>query len=543
MALLNDVLEFFQGIFGSVFSSSAEHKNKQQLKQMQASLKAINPPIYRPEGILLPAFPIAVYQIYQLLMPISEILGKTIANPDRRMADRYRDFILELAMTKEQREMRKSFHFSERSAAVVSETVKPETVIENQAKKLTQFLKTLDTTSMKQAERIIDKLDVLNDFCRFDFYGFFSCFDPGFKTAAQAGYLDKTSFRTIEVSTVIPYLMDVYYLLDNLDLSTSIVNVVSLLEAKSQNVQLSEEITGKIGNTFRALYSQIQNKFSKNIVLSIIRLAKKDASFIPAQPRIKPDYIQQYKTRLTELFHSDSKKLLKEKEANEMQTLIASVFNGQPLEQLEYYNESTNSLLQELTPFSLEWVRPMEIIKTFTIHYFLPHFGQILEAVIIEGFFNNRAVQAACSSAYYYCAAVMDKIAEFEELFQDGKSCSYRIMMGYLSELKKGQDFEAPLRNMVDTMNYNAKTFIQQAVTQFAEVYEYSQIILDDNKKSMPEMITNIRTITKSAKNNDSFLLLEKEIDIYQNFLQIMKKYAIIGTISVSTNMSEKAEK
>jgi hypothetical protein len=222
--------------------------------------------------------------------------------------------------------------------------------------------------------------------------------------------------------------------------------------------------------------------------------------------------------------------------------LIAATFGTQELDQLTGYNDATNNLLQEFTPFSLEWVKPLQIIKTFSTRYFIPHFRQMLQSVIVEGYFNNRSLQSTLAASYYHCEAIPAKLAEFEQLFGDNQPCSIKIATGYLTELQNGMDFEKPLRKMVENMNAHAKAFVQQSVNHLSEVYNFSTIIIDENKKTVPEYITNIRTLSASTKNQESFSLLEKEIGVFRNFLEIMKKYAIVGTLSVPVSFAEKPE-
>ena len=103
-------------------------------------------------------------------------------------------------------------------------------------------------------------------------------------------------------------------------------------------------------------------------------------------------------------------------------------------------------------------------------------------------------------------------------------------------------DFEKPLRKMVENMNQHAREFVQQAVNNYMEVYSLSTIILEDNKKTVPDYVTNIRTLATSTKNSDSFAWLEREDGVFRNFLEIMKKYAIVGTLSVSAGLQERTE-
>ena len=544
MSFLSALMALVQDFLESLFaSSSPEVKKKHQLKQLENSLRELDPPLYRQDGFLLPSFPASLYQLYQMLLPVRDALAATIASTDKRVSEKYRDYLLELVLTPEQQTLRKSFTLAERSAALANRKIPMERLIEDQGKQFGTFLKILDSKSMQQAEVLLAKVDALADFCNFDFNNLFAYFDPAFQRyTGQDTTVEAPSFHPVEVVEVIPVLLDFYYVLSRLDLSVPVIDVISILEAKRSKIALTEELKAKITKIFQSLSWILQKRVGKDIILTVVRLTKDDPEFKPEQPTVKTDYVVQYKTRITEFFHSDSRKLLKDQEASETQGLIESTFGTIELDTLQGYSDETNALIQEFTPFSLEWIRPLEIIKTFTTHYFEPHFKQILQSLIVEGYFNNRSLQSSLSGAYYYCESIPAKFEEFELLFGDNQPCSVKVMTGYLTELQKGMDFEKPLRKMIENMNGHAKAFVQQTVNQYAEVFNFSAIIIEDNKKAVPEYITNIRTLTASTKNNESFVTLEKEIGVFRNFLEIMKKYAIVGTLSVPVSMTEQTE-
>jgi len=544
MAFLDVLMVFIRDVLESLFSSSSpEVQKKHQLKHIATTLKESNPPLYRQDGFLLTPFPSVLYQIYQYLQPIKETLSATIASPDKRVSEHSRDFLIELVLTPEQRKIRKGFIFADRSAAIMNQKLNPERAIEEQGKQFGLFLKILDSQLMHQAGTLLDKLDTLIDFCEFDFNSLFSYFDPAFKThTGHDSTVEAPSFHPVEVAEIVPVLLDLYYLLSKLEINSSIIELFAILEARKNKTDLNDELKNKINKSFQAILWLLQNRLGKNTLLSIIRLTKEDPEFKPEQPIIKNDYILEYKNRITEFFQSDSQKMLKELQSNEIQSLINTTFSGRMLETMEGYTNSTNSLIQEFTPFSLEWIKPLEIIKTFAKWYFDPHFKQILRSLIVEGYFNNRSLQSALSSPYYYCEAVLSKLQEFEILFEENQPCSIKILTGYLTEMEKGMDFEKPLRKMIENMNGHAKALVQQTVNQYAEVFNFSMLIIEDNKKPMPEYITNIKTLTGSTKNNESFVYLEKEIGVFRNFLEIMKKYAIVSTLSVPASLAEQTE-
>ena len=544
MEFFNALRQWFEDLIESLFSSSSpEYKKKHQLRQLQANLKAIDPPIFRADGFLLPAFPTTLYQMSQFLKPVRDVLNETVASQDRRVAERYRDYLLELAFTDEQRAMRKSFLFAERGKALIAQPLSSERVIEEQGKKFALFLKSLDAPTMQQASKFLQKIDRVADFCQFDYNGFFSAFDPAFRAhVGQDTTVESPSFKQVEVGEVIPALLDLYYLFSGLDLSPSTIDLIIVLDTKRNEAPTIDEASARIQKIFQAILWLMQKRLGKEILLAIIRVAKNDPDFVPQHPDIKADYLLEYKNRITEFFHSDSRKLLKDKQDGEIKTMIAGTFGQRPLETLAGYNDQTNDILQEFTTLSLEWIKPLQIIKTFSKVFFDPHFRQMMQSTIVEGYFNNRSLQSSLATSYYYCESIPAKMTEFESLFGDNQPCSVKIVTGYLTELEKGMDFDKPLRKIVENMNAHAKAFVQQAVNQFAEAYNFATIIIEDNKKTMPDFITNIRALSMSSKNQESYAWLEKEIGVFRNFLEIMKKYAIVGTLSVPVSLAEQTE-
>lgn len=544
MGFLQRIFAQLQIFFETLLAgSSPEVKKKQQLREFCHLLKDCDPPLVRADGYLLPAFPAGLFQLYQIFAPVRETLTATVAQQDKRKSEKYRDYLLELAFTPDQRAQRKAATLQDRLTALSARTAPAERMIEDQGKVFGFFLKSLESKQMQNVETLLNELDALADFCVFDFNSFFAFFDPAFR--AHEGLtttVETPSFKAIDPAEVVPALLDLYYVVSRLNLTDTIQDLVSILDAKKNGVPLEEEVSSRVSKIFQSGRWLLANRVGPETILRILRVQKNDPSFAPDLPTQKSDYVAQYKSRITEQFHSDSRKMLKDRELCELNDMIANTFGSIQLETIEGYSESTNTLIQEFTTSSLEWIQPLEIIKTFAIHFFAPYFSSILKSLIVEGYFNNRTLQTTLSAAYYYCESVTGKILEFETLFRNDQQFSVKKLTAYLTELQNGMDFASPIRKLIGGMNGQAKVLVQQAVNQYAEVYNFANIIIDDSKRTVPEYITNIRTLTASAKNSDSFAAMEREIGVFRNFLEIMKKYAIVGTLSNPVGISEQTE-
>lgn len=544
MDILLKILVALQDFFEALFtSSSPEFKKKQQLRHIAAQIKAIEPPIYRADGFLLPAFPAALHQIFTYILPLKELLDTTIASTDSRTVHKYTDMLIEDALNDDQRLSREMLLFANRASVIAENIIPLQKTIDEQARILSSYIRQLDAPHIKRETDILEQVLAFADFCQFDFNGFFSAFDPAFKShTGKETTVTNPSFKPIDVAELIPSLLDLYYLLHHLVINEALVDRIALLAEKKHSATDNTQHKSAISRIFQAVHFLFQKRINAPIILSIIRLTKKDCDYVPEQPATTHSFLADYKKRLTEQFDSDSRKLTSESHTKEILGMLQSIFGNRELETIDGYNEGLKNLLEEFTTLTLDWILPLQIIKTFAIHYFELHFKQILRAVIVEGYFSNRSQQSSVSAAYHHCESMSGKLTEFERLFEDGQPCSTKIVTGYLTGLEKGMDFDKPLRKLVENSNQHAQRLIQEAVNRYTDVFNFCLIILEDSKKTLPEYINNIRALTGSAKNNDSFRWLEKEIGVFRNFLEIMKKYAIVNTLSVPASLAEPTE-
>lgn len=545
MNFLEDLFRIVQDFFESVFaSSSPEYRKKAELRRLQNELKAIVPPVWKGEGILLPAFPAALHQLNAFLAYAREIIDVTVSSSDKRVADHFRELLFEAELPPDTGVMRDHLTYAARSQELAEARESPTRVIEEQGKRLAQYLRQLDGQAGKQAEAKVADTLAFADLCAFNFNEFFAFFDPAFSThIGQATTVENPSFKTVEVAELIPSLLDLYYLLTDVRISESLALSVATLDALKKKTQLGDEIRSKSSRIFQAVGYLLQKKVSSDVILAVVRIAKDDPSYKPEHPSVSRGFLEHYKTRMTEVFDSDSRKLLKDHHSSETRNQLRELFGSDSLSEVSGYSDATNAMIQEFTTFSLEWIEPLRIIRTFTDRFFIAHFAQILRSIVLEGYFHNRTLQSTMSATYYFCELLPSKFDEFERLFADGAPCSLKILTGYVTELEKGMDFETPMRKMIENMNSFAKALVQQSVSEYYELFNFSLMLIEDSKKSMPDMITNVRTVIGSTKNVESFRLLEREIGVFRNFLEIMKKYAIVGSLSVSPHGTEQSEK
>ena len=81
-----------------------------------------------------------------------------------------------------------------------------------------------------------------------------------------------------------------------------------------------------------------------------------------------------------------------------------------------------------------------------------------------------------------------------------------------------------------------AKAIVQVGSKAYADLYAFTEHLLEDMKAPSPELITNIKSLSSSSKNKESFARLEQDRVVFAEFLEIMKNYAVFGSLEKEKN-------
>ena len=167
--------------------------------------------------------------------------------------------------------------------------------------------------------------------------------------------------------------------------------------------------------------------------------------------------------------------------------------------------------------------------------YFETHYKTFLQSLLIEGFFANKQVEGQYAAIYRSCEMLLSKIKSFEQLFKPKGQCNIIEIQGYIAEIEKGNDMKKQLHKMVEIANIQAKAVVQTGSKAYADLYAFTEHLLEDIKAPTPELITNIKSLSSSSKNKESFARLEQDRYVFNMFLEIMKNYAVFGSIETGS--------
>ena len=527
--LITSIKDFFEGLF---FSSSPEYQKRRQLKGYAAELKKLNPPLYHTGKILLPAFGSLLYQLYHFLQPVKAILDKTVNSPDIRAAEKYQNLFFEAILSEEQVKQRKNFTFQARKLLLSRCKTYQETEhkLQEQIHDFKSFMHLFAASAFKTREQEMIKLFYLSDLCDFDYASFLKRFNNNLQlSAATPASISQDNFEEVYAGDVIKNLLDFQFIVRHVAITQTTVDNVVFLARSIEN--FTDETGIKLEKTLNTVETILANRLKRTSIPKMLKLIKEDPDFEEKITVSESKPLQEYVDRMSENFQADSKRLLKITKENNITGLIEKCFGTGSLKPLDGYNDTVNDAIQHLSTVSFDWVKPMQLLKAFTEMYFETHYKTFLKSLLIEGFFANKQIEGQYAAIYRSCEMLSNKIKNFEELFKPKGQCNLIEIQGYVAEIEKGKDMKKQLQKIVEIANMQAKAVVQTGSKAYADLYAFTEHLLEDIKAPTPELITNIKALAVSSKNKESFTRLEQDRHIFAMFLEIMKNYAVFGSL------------
>ena len=527
--LITSIKDFFEGLF---FSSSPEYQKRRQLKGYAAELKKLNPPLYHTGKILLPAFGSLLYQLYHFLQPVKAILDKTVNSPDIRAAEKYQNLFFEAILSEEQVKQRKNFAFQARKLLLSRCKTYQETEhkLQEQIHDFKSFMHLFAASAFKTREQEMIKLFYLSDLCDFDYASFLKRFNNNLQlSAATPASISQDNFEEVYAGDVIKNLLDFQFIVRHVAITQTTVDNVVFLARSIEN--FTDETGVKLEKTLNTVENILANRLKRTSIPKMLKLIKEDPDFEEKITVSESKPLQEYVDRMSENFQADSKRLLKITKENNITGLIEKCFGTESLKPLDGYNDTVNDAIQHLSTVSFDWVKPMQLLKAFTEMYFETHYKTFLKSLLIEGFFANKQIEGQYAAIYRSCEMLSNKIKNFEELFKPKGQCNLIEIQGYVAEIEKGKDMKKQLQKIVEIANMQAKAVVQTGSKAYADLYAFTEHLLEDIKAPTPELITNIKALAVSSKNKESFTRLEQDRHIFAMFLEIMKNYAVFGSL------------
>ena len=524
MGFLQAVTDFFQSIF---MSSSPEVKKRTELHKIENELKALPFQIYK-NGMLQPNFAELFRILYENTKPIDDILASTINSENVHRAKLFESQLIVTGFSPDTQEKIGKLSYESRKKAVVDSDLPINKVLDSQKHTMESILRQIKTPEFAKIDQTISRLKQLADICRFNYVSIIKVFDSNFDgiTSSSFGNVHPALPEQAE-----PALMDFYYIIGNFELDTAEARAIIALKQLSSGNEVPEKKQQEILQNLRKINSVFTKYLTADVIRKVICLGKKDPKPVLDTTAYQSNSLKSFIEGFQGKFASDSERIKGEIKDYTVSFEIKELFNDEPILELKTYNAETNSLLRKNTPFSFVWITPLQVIKTFMATYMTEPVMNVLNNIVIEGFFNNSDYKTQFSSIVYAVNEINQNISDFEDSFDREKKNDAAELTGLIQDSKRDSDFLKKVGVMVDNINEQAHKLVQECSSNFFDLYREIGELIVDAKKSKSDIVSNIKVLLSSTRNRDGSGVIEQQHGNWKLFLKIMKNYAIIGDI------------
>ena len=530
MLILSKLIQSIKDFFYSLFFSTEEEAGSQKaIRNIIQDLKKCRYPVYRHDNTILAGLPMLIYEIYRISLPLKNILQGSICSNDVRISNFFLDKIVESSFSDQQKTLKENLSFGRRMEKI-SDMMRDDfdQKIKEQTKEFDDFLFSLTEPAFKTVDVKINKLFAFFDFCSFQFNTFFAYFDPGFNTVINTdSVMEHYNFENVDGMTILQEILDLDYLIRNISIDEHLLDGLLFLNSILPEDKQSDELY--IKKNLKMFASTLENSLGTNTLINLAKLIKNDPKFEDKTkaPRFFSE-TEDYKTRLITNFSADTKKILKLRQDAQMVSLIDDLFGNIEIFKLDVYNDELNNKIQSLSDLSLDWIKPLEILKTYTKSFFVPLMEPFLRELLVEGLFEDKKMKSEFAADYYYCSAVIEKINELEKTMYGKNESSIELIRGYLTRMEAGGDFERPLSKVLDDINLRSKQFLEEAGKHYLNLLKFCKLIVKDTYKPVPENVHNITAMINSTKNKDRFAAFANGMENFEKMIELLKKYVVI---------------
>lgn len=511
--LFTSLAAFFEGLFAS---DPQALRAKRALREQAELLQEVRPPVFAAKSEhILPGFAQSWGQIHALLQPLRDLFDKTLSHPDRKVQELTLIYLVESVLSGEvaDRRLALSFDALKERFTRASDASKEAANLTAECNTLLLDLRRQDTDKVQKDFESLFRLKALVGHSLVPLLSKF-----GYDASAPAQH-----YHSVEGVNVLTDLLDLFFVVDGLDLGPGLEVLLGLLLEKvgpntaAENRRKTSTILSKVRDLERG-------PCSPHLLLQLIRILQKNPDAQPEVQRFGERFVQIYSGTVAERFARDRDRALREQSESSVEADIAALFPGTPLLPLSFYNEETSELLSERGLPSLNSVKPLRILRSFCFAVLKTGYLDAVKLVVLNGFFTDKDWAQKLSDSLYASEQILSRVEAFDLSIETDPKAGLPSLDKYLSG--KAPISSVP-RALVDKMNRNAAAVLEEEARVLSVLAQRVQEILNDYKVPQPQYVGNI----KGLGGRDQRAFVESLINGYNKtaqMLRILKHFIVV---------------
>ena len=499
---------FFQSLLSSLFkSSNPEAEKKRRLKNLAKTIsKTKYHTFYRPAtGEMLAPFGKLIFDLYKAVSPAQTYFRNT-QNPAI-----FKRQIINYIMSENQLALLEQL--DEQKILELAKTVPIVKLKQDIEHKLQVFTNDFNETKASKADAIEKSFSIFQDFCTFDFYMILKKYDSSYKEFSFNALprLEKVNGEYI-LDDLKDFLAVAYSITDD---SIDWNPLFEMFKATQSKELVSPGNWKKIIAKIKSIQT------SKSLDMIVQHLAEDFAYETKISYHHAP-IIEPYIEKIENDTHVLLQKIEVEQKESKASSICMQIFGTATPQSLKYFTADFNAPLEKKSLSVLEYVEPLNYLKTFLVEFVKKTIREYYAVVVIRGQWD-ASLSAPMSNAYQELLKLSDEVTALDEMMAEEGSMGVKVKT-LLPKTAHDAGAENIINRVVSDANEMARGYIIQGTQSLIIIGKTIKQLIEDYVLQKPVIVQNWKELEKFFETP----LKEFSVDVYKKiylFVQLMQTY------------------
>lgn len=473
------------------------------------------------DKILTQLFLNKMYSLYVNTMSFKNLLENSIFSSEEKRSQLFLAYLIESNLPSEIISKKEKFSKDSMWKKIV-ESDNPNKVIKEIEQEFNLYRNYFTRYNMPKFEAEYQTLYKLYNLATFNFETFFLKFDSSFSTASG----NPPNYSPVSGVDLLNELKDLYFLIASLPQKVDLTNCLTRLNARI-NEDNYKNITKSQIVAINNIYKMASDEFSPERLLNLCKFISEDLKLkIPIEFK-HVSIIDKFRKEMEEKFLKTKDVILEKYSEQSLLADIRSLFKNKELLKINGYTDELVNTLESNNFDSISGIQAFKITKTFLFENYEHEIKDIINTLILEGFFNEKEYQTEFSNVFFAVNEFKENFTAQEELIATSPSYSFRVLQTFT--LKSTNSNDAKVKKVIEVINEKIQSINKRSGELFYSLGNKIYEILQDYKSQKPVRISNIKVI-KGVQNREFINQLLQGYNDIAKYIKIIKNFVTIGT-------------
>jgi len=298
-----------------------------------------------------------------------------------------------------------------------------------------------------------------------------------------------------------------------------------------RNPEQSKSLSKKVQTGIDKIYKMITDELSAQIIINMCKYISENTKLKIKIESKELSILDKYKKEMENRFYKNKDYILEKYSEKSLQHDIKSLFQNITLSNINGVTDELSNLLEQNGIDPISGIQALKITKTFILEIYEMQIRDVLNSVIVEGFYIEKDFQNEFSNKFFSVNELKEYILGVEENLSNSPKNSF----SYLNTMLKNLNSKTAPSNMnkviylIEQLNEKIKYINEKCAAILYKIGADVYKIINDYKQQKPVYISNIKII-KGNQNKEFIQQLVNSYNDIAKYIKIIKNFITIDT-------------